>query len=69
MFVSFFKSVFGSEAKPIINRIIIEYFGNTLNVYFFLSHKWWILLIKYMVGSTTYVRGMSIHFMCSQNIL
>jgi hypothetical protein len=48
---------------------IIEYFGNTLNAYSFLSHKWCISLIKYMVGSTIYVREENTHLMYSQSIL
>jgi hypothetical protein len=29
----------------------------------------WVSLIKYIVGSTTYIRGGSTHLMYSQNIL
>ena len=41
--------------------VIIEYFGSTLNAYSLFSQKWWVLLIKFMIGSTTSMREESIH--------
>ena len=40
---------------------IIVYSQYTINACTFLSHKWWVPLIKFMVGSTIYVRGGSTH--------
>ena len=40
---------------------IIVYSQSTINVYSLLSHKWWVLLIKFMVGLTIHVRGESTH--------
>ena len=40
---------------------IIVYYQSTINTYFILSHKWWVSLIKLMVGPTIYVKGGSMH--------
>ena len=47
----------------IIFRVMKNYcvLPNTINAYSFLSHGWWVPLIKFMVGPTIYVRGMSTH--------
>ena len=45
--------------------VIIEYSMITLNIYFFLSYKWWVSLIKYMMGPITYVRWGNTHLMYS----
>ena len=37
-------------------RKIIVYSWSTINAYSFLSHKWWVPLIKFMVKLTIYVR-------------
>ena len=42
-------------------REIIVYSRSTINAYSFLSHEWWVLLIKFMVGPTIHVRGGSTH--------
>ena len=46
--------------NPISGKIIV-YSRSTINTYSLLSHEWWVLLIKFMVGSTIYVRGGSMH--------
>ena len=40
---------------------IIVYSRSTINACSLLSHKWWVLLIKFMVGSIIHVRGGSTH--------
>ena len=42
---------------------IIVYSRNTINVYFLLSHEWWVPLIKFMLGLTIYVREEEYAFM------
>jgi hypothetical protein len=37
-------------------------------MYFFLSHEWWVLKVKFMVGPIIHVRGESIHLLYSENI-
>ena len=46
---------------------IIVYFWSTINAYFLFLHKWWVLLIKFMVGLTIYVRGESTHLWYSRS--
>ena len=36
---------------------IIVYYQSTINTYSILSQKWWVPLIKLMVGPTIYVKG------------
>ena len=47
--------------SPLINWEIIVYSRSIINAYSFLSHEWWVPLIKFMVGPTIYVRGESTH--------
>ena len=42
-------------------REIIVYSRSTINACSLLSHEWWILLIKFMVGPTIHVRRGSTH--------
>ena len=42
-------------------REIIVYSRSTINAYSFLSHEWWVSLIKFMVGPTIHMRGGSTH--------
>ena len=35
---------------------IIVYSQSTINMYSLLSHKWWVLLIKFMMRPTIFVR-------------
>ena len=51
-----------------VSREIIVYSWSTTNAYFLLSHKWWVPLIKFIVGSTIYVRGGSTHLWYSGSI-
>ena len=37
------------------------YSRSTINAYSLISHEWWVLLIKFMVEPTIYVRGESAH--------
>ena len=37
-------------------REIIVYSRSTINMYFPLSHEWWVILIKFMMESTIHVR-------------
>ena len=46
---------------------IIRYFRSTINAYSLLSHEWWVLLIKFMVGPTIPVRGGSTHLWYSES--
>ena len=58
----FQKQVFSfSKINSIQTREIIVYSLSTINACSLLSHKWWIPLIKFMVGPTIYVRGGSTH--------
>ena len=58
----FQKQVFSfSKINSIQTREIIVYSRSTINACFLLSHKWWIPLIKFMVGPTIYMRGESTH--------
>ena len=43
------------------SRKIIVYSRSTINTYSLLSHKWWVPLIKFMVGPTIHVREVSMH--------
>ena len=54
---------------PSFETGIIEYSESTLNAYSLLSHKWWVPLITYMMGPTTYVREGNTYLMYSRNIL
>ena len=49
------------ERKIREEREIIVYSRSTINVCSLLSHEWWTPLIKFMVGPTIHVRGMSTH--------
>jgi hypothetical protein len=50
-------------AREIPKGVIILYSGSTLNAYSLLSQKLWVPLIKFMMGSTTFVRRRSKHLM------
>ena len=49
------------------SRKIIVYFWSIINAYSLLSHKWWVSLIKFIVGPTIHVREGSIHLWYSGN--
>ena len=42
-------------------REIIVYSRSTINAYSLLSHEWWVLLIKFMVGPTIHMKKGSAH--------
>ena len=46
---------------PKICREIIMYPRSIINAYYLLLHEWRVLLIKFMMGLTIYVRGGSTH--------
>ena len=55
------------RAQLTLSRKIIVYSRNTINACSLLSHKWWVLLIKFMVRPTIHVRGESMHLWYSES--
>ena len=47
--------------RPCDERKIIVYSRSIINACSYLSHEWWVSLIKFMMGPTIHVRGPTIH--------
>ena len=64
---SFGHFLINERAKRYCREIIV-YSRSIINTYFPLSHKWWVLLIKFMVGPTIHVREVNMHLWYSESI-
>ena len=64
---SFGHFLINERAKRYCREIIV-YSRSIINAYSPLSHKWWVLLIKFMVGPTIHVREVNMHLWYSESI-